>query len=261
MTIECVDALLGLKKLSASSVNLVLTSPPYANIRNSYFGVKPKNYTKWFLPIAKEILRVLVDNGSFILNIKDKCEDGERIPYPFEIVIKLREMGFSFIDTIIWTKKNGVPCAGRRRADYFEYVFHFAKGIEPVWNVDEIREPYAPASLARATKPIKQNTSNRESRSETVYKEWTLNPHGAFPKNVLSFPKDSGKNHPASFHLDLPVHFIKAHSNLGDVVLDPFCGRGTTCRAAQILNRKWIGFDLNPEYIELSKEVYPELWV
>lgn len=261
MAIECIDALAGLRKVAASSVNLVLTSPPYANTRVSYAGVKPKVYTKWFLPIAKEILRVLVDNGSFILNIKDKCEDGERIPYPFEIVIELREMGFSFIDTIIWTKKNGVPCAGRRRADYFEYIFHFAKGVEPIWNIDEIREQYAPASLARATKPIKQNTSNRESRSETTYKEWKLNPLGSFPKNVQSFPKDAGKNHPASFHIDLPTHFIKAHSNPGDVVLDPFCGRGTTCRAAQILNRKWIGFDLNSEYIELSKEVYPELWV
>lgn len=261
MPITCIDALQGLQKISDKSINLVLSSPPYASIRKSYCGVKPTEYTAWFLPIAKEILRVLTSNGSFILNIKDKCEDGERIPYPFEIVIKLREMGFFFIDTIIWSKRNGVPCAGRRRADYFEYIFHFAKSTAPTWNPDEIRTPYSQASINRAMTPIKTNTSNRESRGDVEYKEWVLHPQGAYPKNVLDFPKDSGKDHPASFHIDLPTHFIKAHSNPGDTVLDPFCGRGTTCMAAQLLGRKWIGFELEEKYVKLSKEVYPQLWV
>jgi len=260
MALLCCDALLGLQGLPTSTINLVVTSPPYSTTRKSYNGVKPSEYTNWFLPIAKEILRVLTSDGSFILNIKDKCEDGERIPYPFEIVIKLRELGFFFIDTIIWTKKNGIPCAGRRRADYFEYIFHFCKSLHPVWNADEIRTPYSAASTKRSASPIKQNTSNRESRTDTQYKQWVLNPLGAYPNNVISFPKDNGKDHPASYHIDLPTHFIKAHSNPGDLILDPFAGRGTTLMAARLLGRKELGFELEQRYVDLSKEVYPELW-
>lgn len=261
MTFLCTDALSGLQSLKDETIDLIITSPPYSNIRNSYQGVKPKEYTKWFTPIAAQILRVLKTNGSFILNIKDKCEDGERIPYPFEIVIALRELGFKFIDTIIWQKKNGATCAGRRRADYFEYIFHFCTGIEPVWNPNTIRTPYAPSSKKRAASPIKQNTSNRESRTKDEYKIWNLNPLGAYPKNVIPFPKDSGHDHPASFHIDLPTHFIKAHSNPGDTILDPFAGRGTTLAASKKLGRIGIGFELEQKYITLSKEVYPELWV
>jgi len=261
MALICTDALSGLKTIHDNTINLILTSPPYSTTRKSYNGVKPSDYTTWFLPIAKEMLRTLAPDGSFILNIKDKCDGGERIPYPFEIVVKLREMGFYFIDTVIWAKKNGVPCAGRRRADYFEYIFHFCKSTAPVWNVDEIRTPYSPASTKRSATPIKQNTSNRESRDTTKYKEWKLNPLGAYPNNVIYFPKDSGKDHPGSFHIDLPVHFIKAHSNPGDIVLDPFAGRGTTLMASKILGRKEIGFELEPGYVALSKEVYPKLWV
>lgn len=264
MALTCVDALIGLKSLTDETANLVVTSPPYGKMRKTYAGAPPKEYTKWFLPFAEQILRVLKKNGSLILNIKDQCEDGERVPYPFEIVIALREMGYSFIDTIIWQKKNGASCAGRRRADYFEYIFHLCKGIEPVWNPDTIRTPYAPSSLKRASSPIKQNVSNRESRSATKkseYKEWKLNPFGAFPKNVIPFPKDAGSNHVASFHIDLPRHFIMAHSNPGDTILDPFAGRGTTLMAAKQLGRIGIGFDLKPEHIEMCKKVYPELWV
>jgi len=263
MTISCIDALSGLKTIKTETINLVISSPPYSDVRKSYKGVKSTDYTNWFTPIASEILRVLTKNGSFILNIKDKCDPktGERIPYPFEIVLKLREQGFKFIDTIIWTKTNGVPCAGRRRADYFEYIFHFCKNNEPVWCPDEIRTPYAATSVKRAVSPIKQNTSNRESRIDIKYKKWNLHPKGAFPKNVISFPKDSGKNHPASFHLELPLHFIKAHSNPGDTVLDPFAGRGTTLKAAHQLGRIGMGFEIEPKYIELSKELYPEIWV
>lgn len=252
----CNDAINSLKTLSENTINLVITSPPYADIRKSYFGPKPDNYVTWFLPFGEQILRVLTEDGSFILNINDKCEKGERIPYAFELALELRNIGFKFIDTIIWTKKNGSPTAGRRRADYFEYIFHFAKSAMPIWNPDEIRTPYAATSLKRAEKPIKNNVSNRESRTQTQYKRWVLHPKGAFPKNVIAFPKDQGKNHCASFHLDLPTHFIKAHSNEGDIVLDPFAGRGTTLKAAKDLNRRYLGFEIKEEYVKLGKELY-----
>jgi len=105
--IYCVDTFTAIKKLDSDSVRLVVTSPPYANIRKSYPGPSPMDFVDWFSPLCKEILRTLTDDGSFILNTNDKCVKGERIPYPFETVIHLRELGFKLIDTVIWVKKNG----------------------------------------------------------------------------------------------------------------------------------------------------------
>ena len=254
----CVDVIDGFKNLPDNSIDLIVTSPPYATIRNTYEGVEAEKYTQWFVPILKEIKRVLTPDGSFILNINDKCKKGERIPFPFEIVVEARKVGLKYIDTIIWVKKNGIAGAGRRRADYFEYIFHLAKSVKPVWNPDPIRTPYTASSVKRAKKPIKNNVSNRESRTkkEDEYKEWKLHPMGAFPKNIQYFKKDSGKNHVASFHVELPTHFILAHSNAGDTILDPFAGRGTTCFAARELGRNYVGFDLKKEHVEMGQELY-----
>jgi len=254
----CTSNLEGFKKLKNESINLIITSPPYADIRKSYKGVAPHKYVDWILPIIKECYRVLTQNGSLIININDKCDKGEKIPYPFEIILKAREVGLKYIDTIIWQKKNGVAGAGRRRADYFEYIFHLAKNTKPVWHPDEIRTPYAKSSVTRAKTPIKNNVSNREVRGNTQEKKkmWKLHPRGAYPKNIVAFKKDSGKNHPAAFDIELPTHFIRAHSNEGDVVLDPFAGRGTTCQAAKLLNRRYLGFELEEEYVKLGQKLY-----
>jgi site-specific DNA-methyltransferase (adenine-specific)/site-specific DNA-methyltransferase (cytosine-N4-specific) len=254
--IICGDVFERIKEVPNNSVTLVLTSPPYSDVRKSYPGCPANNYVEWFIPLAEEILRILTPDGSFILNINDKCDKGERIPFAFELVIKFRELGFKFIDTNIWAKKNGAPAAGRRRSDYFEYIFHFAKTTKPKWFPDEIRTPYPESSLKRAQKPIKNNVSNREGREETQYKTWNLHPNGAYPKNVIFFPKDAGKNHVASFHIDLPTHYIKAHSEPGDIILDPFAGRGTTLQAAKLLNRRYLGFEIKDEHIELAKDLY-----
>lgn len=250
------DALEGLKKLPDNSVTLVCTSPPYADIRSSYQGVKASSYVDWFKPYLKEILRVLKEDGSFILNIKDKCENGERIPYPFEIVLEARKLGLKFLDTIIWEKKNGIVGGKRRRADYFEYIFHFGKTTKPKFFPDEIRTEYAPSSIKRAEKPIKNNVSNREGRTSTVYKQWELHEKGAWPKNVIKFKKDLGRDHPASFDISLPTHFILAHTEPNDLVLDIFAGRGTTLEAAKRLNRSYLGFELKKEYVLLAQTKY-----
>lgn len=256
----CCDALSGLKKLTNNSATLVLTSPPYGKVRKSYNSIDPDEYVDWFLPISKEIYRVLTVDGSFILNINDSCKNKEKIPYPFELVVRLREeIGFKYIDTNIFLKTNGAPAAGKRRADYFEYIFHFAKTVDPKWYPDRIREPYAPTSLKRAEKPIKVNVSNRETRQqyENKYKKWNLNTNGAYPKNVLLFPKDRGKDeHPAPFHEDLPKHYILSHTDENDLVVDPFAGRGTTAAAAKQLNRKYYCFDIEQRYVDLGKLKY-----
>jgi len=256
-----IEALDGLEYLPERSVQLVITSPPYSNTRSSYAGVEPDRYVDWFLPITKELLRTLTPTGSFVLNINDKCNKGERIPYTHELVYKMRaEQGWKLIETYIWVKKKGLPCVtSRRGSDYFEYIYHFAKTTKPTFNVDEWRTPYPESSIKRAQYTIKQNTSNREARlskGEQPQKKWKQHPKGAWPKNVLYFPLDQGKDHPAAFSIELPDYFIRGLSNPGDMVLDPFCGRGTTCSAANNLGRQYMGFDLKREYLDLAVEKY-----
>lgn len=251
------DALTGLESLKDQTVDLVVTSPPYATVRSSYAGTPAEDYAEWFSPILKEIQRILKTDGSFVLNIDDQAVGGEIIPYTAQIVVEAYNLGFHVIDKCCWLKTNGVgSTSGRRRLNYFEYIYHFSNSTTPKWNPDPIRTPYAPSSVKRAKKPIKNNVSNREARSISEYKKWILNPGGAFPKNVLVFKKDSGKDHPAAFGLELPSHFILAHTDKGDLVVDPFAGRGTTIEAARQLSRRAIGFELEKKYCELAAEKY-----
>lgn len=270
--IYCIDALEGLKQLETNSINLVCTSPPYANVKKSYFGIKPDKYVEWFIPIGKEIQRILTNDGSFILNINDVCEGGERSIYVHELVVELKKTAnLKYFDKLVWIKKNGVPTSGlKRRADYFEYIFHFTKGLNPLFNIDAIREPYSPASIKRSLSPIKTNVSNKEARvkGKSSYKKWVLNEKGRHPNNLIYIKKNSGReSHVAMFHEDLPAHFIKAHTRAPnevtdlslDVVLDPFCGSGSTLISAKKLMRNFIGFDNKQEYVELANQLLSKI--
>lgn len=257
--VHCLDVLDGLSKIDSDSINLVISSPPYLKIRKSYESKAEEDYLTWFSAIGTEIFRILLPNGSFILNINDSIVNNTRSTYVHELVVEFtKTIKFNYFDKMVWIKKNGLPTSGPlRRADYFEYIFHFSKGLNPVFNVDAVREPYAAASIKRAKNLIINNTSNKESRSElTKFKIWKLNKLGSWPKNTLFFKKASGKehNHPAPFDISLPEHFIKAHSNINDLILDPFCGSGTTCLAAKNLGRRFVGIDNKPEYIEITNK-------
>jgi len=99
-----------LKKISDNSVDLIVTSPPYADQRKStYGGVSVEEYVDWFLPISKELLRVLKPAGTFILNIKEKVVGGERSTYVMELILEMRRQGWFWTEEFIWHKKNCFP--------------------------------------------------------------------------------------------------------------------------------------------------------
>ncbi|WP_405101688.1 DNA-methyltransferase [Oceanobacillus sp. FSL H7-0719] len=255
------DCLKGLKKLPDESIDVVFTSPPYADRRkNSYEGCHHTVYNEWFVEIAKEIKRILKPTGSFFLNLKPHCEKGERLLYVYELVIKLRnKVGFKFVDEFSWTK-NGVP--GRfvgRFKNAFEPVFHFKVGDKVTFNPYEVAEPMKEESIARANRKASGESENGSGFAGMRRNETMQNKKLALPSNHIHIPQKSNQfalqsKHPAVFPVELPEFFIKAFSNENDVVLDPFIGSGTTAIAAINTNRNYIGFELEEEYYDLANE-------
>ena len=118
-----------LKLLPDNSVDLIMTSPPYADQRkNTYGGIHPDKYVEWFLPISKQLLRVLKTRGTFILNIKEKVVNGERSTYVMELIIAMRKQGWLWTEEFIWHKKNSYPGKWPNRfRDSWERLLQFNK--------------------------------------------------------------------------------------------------------------------------------------
>ncbi len=257
-----------------NSVNLVMTSPPYANARKkTYGGIDPDKYIDWFKPIAKEIYRVLASDGSFILNIGDNTINGETHLYTFELPIVLkREIGFKFIDPFIWHKKTTPP--GRfpnRFKGAWEFCYHFSKNIKIKFNPKSVAKSATEVSKARYlrhkdfhimesqtksgfTNPSKNGRRERNNESGFGTNDNRLNMlEEALPSNVLHLsPETRNVNHSAPYPCELPAFFIKAFTNEGDLIYDPFMGSGTTAEVALRLNRKFIGSEFKQENINVS---------
>ena len=118
-----------LKDFPNGSVNLIVTSPPYADQRkNTYGGIQPEDYVDWFLPISEQLKRVLKDDGSFILNIKEKVVDGERHTYVLELIMALKRQGWRWTEEYMWHKRNSTPGKWPNRfRDSWERCLHFTK--------------------------------------------------------------------------------------------------------------------------------------
>lgn len=271
---NCLDVML---QMPSDSVDLVMTSPPYGDARkNTYGGIHPDNYIEWFKPIARQIYRLLKPSGSFILNIGDNTVDGETHLYTYEIPIVLkRELGFKFIDPFVWHKKN--PVCGKYKNRFkpaWEFCYHFSKSLELTFNPYAVAEKMKQQSIDRALRQkehcldksltgsgftsaarniqrrIRNNGSNFGTDDERLNSLEV-----ALPSNVLFLSGESvNVGHSAPYPIELPTFFIKAFTNEGCVVLDPFAGSGTTLRACRLLNRNCIGIDINPEYESIAKE-------
>jgi len=123
------DCLTVLPLLKDHSIDLIITSPPYADSRaQTYGGISPDAYCNWFLPISKELLRVLKPTGTFILNIKEKVVDGERHTYVMELILAMRKQGWFWTEEFIWHKKNSYPGKWPNRfRDSWERLLQFNK--------------------------------------------------------------------------------------------------------------------------------------
>lgn len=256
------DSLEMLPKLPKESVDLFFTSPPYADAR-AYSRIHPDRYVEWFLPFACAMFDVTKESGSLIVNIKNRVANkgplkGQRHPYVFELVLALQHMGWRWVETYIWSKPNAVPGKfGPRTKDSFEYVFHFAKGPKPFFNLDAIRVPYKAdaAEIARRKNDTlgRRNTEAGFGRDRT--KTYLLG--GADPGNVVSvsqtYNQYQGVAHTAAMPEGLAEFFIRAASPEGGIVVDPFAGGGTTVVVAKRLGRVAGGFEIHEDYVQEGK--------
>lgn len=265
------DCLRFLPFFPANSIDLIVTSPPYADCRKkSYGGIHPDKYVEWFLPISKELKRVLKPEGSFVLNIKEKATNGERHTYVIEIILGMRKQGWLWTEEYIWHKKNCYPGKWPNRfRDAWERCLHFTKQSKFKMYQETVMVPVGSWAEKRLSKLSKTDIKRDESKSLSGFGKNVSNWVGremVYPTNVLHLATEcSNKNHSAAFPMALPMWFIKLFTLEGDIVLDPFLGSGTTALACKELKRKYIGIELKKEYCDIAgktlKEKYkPTLW-
>ena len=254
------DCLLILKKIPKNSIDLIITSPPYADNRKStYEGIPIKSYVKWFKPISKELLRVLKPKGSFILNIKERVIDGERGTYVIELILEMRKQGWLWTEEYMWHKKNSYPGKWPNRfRDGWERCLHFTKEKNFNMYQDEVKVPTGDWANSRLKNLSEKDRTRDESKVKSGFGKKIENWIGrdtVYPDNVLHFATVcENKGHSATFPSELPEWFIKLLSKKGNVVLDPFLGSGTTAIAAKSLGRHYVGMEMNETYYKLAKE-------
>jgi site-specific DNA-methyltransferase (adenine-specific)/site-specific DNA-methyltransferase (cytosine-N4-specific) len=246
-------------ELDKDSVDLIVTSPPYADQRKAtYGGPSPDDYVQWFLPLAAHMLRVLKPRGSFVLNIKEKVVNGERHTYVLELIVALKKQGWLWTEEYIWHKRNSFPGYWPNRLrDGWERCLHFTKQKRFAMYQHAVKVPIGDWAETR----MKSLSSNDRKRMNTANKSgfgknianWQ-DKQMVLPTNVLHFATECGnKKHSAAFPEALPEFFIKLFTGEGDVVFDPFAGSGTTAVVAKRLKRNFIAIEQQAEYCEVAR--------
>lgn len=245
--------------LGGDRINVAVTSPPYASQRkydeaSGFKPIPPDEYVEWFCAVQQNVRSSLAEDGSWFVNIKEHCEDGQRHLYVKDLAIAhVRQWGWRFIDELVWTH-GGTPGEAHRR---------FKNGWEPVFQFAACHEfKFRPDAVMHESKsvPGKYSESKRgrigaaESQGKTgdIFANGAKREGMAYPSNVLKLGKNAeALGHSAAFPVDLPLFFIKAYSDSGDIVFDPFMGSGTTLIACEQAGRQARGTEISPAYCDL----------
>ena len=248
-----------LKKFLDNSIDLIVTSPPYADQRKStYGGIHPDKYVEWFLPISEQLFRVLKPTGTFVLNIKEKVVEGERSTYVMGLIIAMRKQGWLWTEEFIWHKKNSYPGKWPNRfRDSWERLLQFNKDKHFNMYQEEVMVPMGEWAKTRLKKlsdtdKVRDNSKVGSGFGKNI-SNW-IDRDKAYPTNVLHLATEcNNKNHSAAFPEELPEWFIKLFTKENDIVLDPFMGSGTTLSVANRMKRNSIGIEIVPEYYQMVK--------
>ena len=241
-------------------IQLIFTSPPYADARkNTYGGVPPNQYKDWFMPIADELFRVLKLDGTFVLNIKERVSNGERHTYVIEMILEMRNRGWLWTEEFIWHKKNCYPGKWPNRfRDSWERIIQFNKNKKFKMYQENVMVPIGDWSKTRLRNLSETDKKRDESKVESGFgkniSNW-VNRDRVYPTNVLHLATEcANKNHSATFPETLPEFFIELFTKENDWVLDPFMGSGTTLRVANRLQRNAVGIEISDDYFSMVKK-------
>lgn len=262
--VQCIDGAKGILELPDKSIKLVYGSPPYPNADRDYGIWKAPEYIERMSPFIDAAVAKLRDDGFLVINVKANREKAtstmasKRSLVVERLAILLEECwGLHCVDIEIWVKENPAP-TGLRVACQDAYEQNLWFSVAPKWtiNLDAIRRPYESHSVKTYEeyeyKPrLNGNTYVRKN------KRIQPNPLGALPKNIISGGVSARiGNHQATQPLYLPEKYIKATTEKGDLVVDPWLGSGTTGYAALLLGRKFAGFDINKSYVEGARTTF-----
>jgi DNA modification methylase len=265
-------------------VAVAVTSPPYAAQReydtsSGFTPIPPEEYVEWYRDVAANIMAHLAEDGSYFLNIKEHCEDGERHLYVKDLTIAhKREWGWNFVDEFVWSHGGTPKAVVQRFKNGWEPIFQFTRGRHkfrpeavthetdhvPDWgglhpNAEDVQQYGTTEGMrrkgvdarARKSRPSTSAMQGVPGGNPTIGLSAELGGR-AYPSNVLSLGKNrEALGHSAAFPVSLPTFFIKAFSDEGDVVFDPFMGSGTTLMAAEREGRRGFGTELSPKYVDV----------
>lgn len=241
-----VDCLEGMKNLPDACIDLVVTSPPYDNLRDY------KGYSFEFGAIAQELYRVLKSTGILVWVVGDKIDKGNKSLTSFRQCIYFQELGFKVHDVMIYRKKNTPFMRSNAYTNCYEYMFVLAKDKVATFNPIKTKTARSGNEMLVAGKKadgVNKKVMGHLNEEKTLTNIWDYAVGlGGSTSDKIAF------KHPAIFPEKLAYDHIISWSNEGDIVMDPFSGSGTTCKMALLSNRKYIGFEISAEYTEISKQ-------
>lgn len=272
----CGDSLHLLDGLPDESVNLVLTSPPFALLRQKSYGNEDQaEYVQWLAAFARKVFQKLKPDGSFVLDLGGAYQKGipSRSLYNFRILIHFcDEIGFHLAEDFYWFNPAKLPSPIEwvnkrkiRAKDSVNTVWWFSKTPFPKADVTQVLAPYSERMKKLLDNPEKYYDPKKRPSGHDIGKAFATDNGGAIPSNLLQIPNTESnsryitacknlklESHPARFPARLPEFFVKMLTNPGDVVLDIFSGSNTTGEVAENLGRQWLSFELDRHYTATS---------
>lgn len=238
------DCAVVLKEINSESIDLTVTSPPYDNLRD-YDG-----YTFNFKAIANELLRVTKVGGVVVWVVSDGTVNGSETGTSFKQALYFKEIGFNLHDTMIWAKDTFLFPDKTRYGQSFEYMFILSKGKpKAIHKIRDRKNKWAGTKVHGTSRDVDGTTFRKANDKRTTIKEYGER----FNVWQLSGEKQNKTGHPAVFPISLARDHILSWSDIGDTVLDPFMGSGTTGLASLELNRDFIGIEISDKYFEIAK--------
>jgi len=275
------DALGYLRQMDCESVDLIVTSPPFALKRKKEYGnVDDKDYVSWFMPFAVEFKRLLKDTGSLVVDIGGTWVKGQptRSLYHFELVIALcKTLGFHLAQEFYWYNPSKLPSPAEwvtvrrvRVKDAVDTIWWLSKTPNPKASNWRVLKPYSD-SMARLLR--RGYKARLRPSGHDISEKFSREHEGAIPPNLLSLANTDSNStylrecrqrgltpHPARFPQGLPEFFIRFLTEPGDLVVDPFAGSNVTGEVAEALGRRWLAFEIVEEYLEASRFRFPDLY-